>query len=333
MTVDASLDQARSIKIRWPKFNIVITAIMTGKNPTLVNLLFDKLPYRSLQSHALVSGDHLYHLVPAEPLIYTHPDHKVPNRALEPDGTVFLSGFQHLAIKYGTLTEDLPAAPCGYVVPGDIEKLKKAGSLLWEACNEASDAIEVIVWDASETEPKGHIPLALERTGATDKVKSLVREIHNETESSWSGISSDLEIIHQGRATSHAGSKGSYFATMVFINSEIRALGYWILNNILKTAETQPHFDLGHLISMYRVFVPTPAEFVGYVGAHFLCSINRKIDVILKETVEQMEDQQAAREDFLALMSALAQYVNLLNAQNLQLFPWNHGSEYPMYVD
>ncbi|KAH8433009.1 uncharacterized protein LDX57_010646 [Aspergillus melleus] len=238
-----------------------------------------------------------------------------------------------MAIKYGTLTEDLPAAPCGYVVSEDIEKLKKAGSLLWQACNEASDAIEVIVWDASEAEPQGHIPLALERTGVTDEVKSLVREIHDETESSWSGISSDLEIIHQGRASSHAGSKDSYFATMVFINSEVRALGYWILNNILKTAETQPHFNLEHLISMYRVFVPTPTEFVGYVGANFLCSVNRKIEVVLKEMIEQMEDQQAAREDFLALVSALARCVNMLNAQNLQLFPWKHGSEYPVYVD
>lgn len=81
---------------------------------------------------------------------------------------------------------------------------------------------------------------------------------------------------------------------------------------------------------MYRVFVPTPAEFVGYVGANFLCATNRKIDAVLNEKVEHMEDRTIAREDFLALISALAQYVNLLNAQNLQLFPWKHGTEYPV---
>lgn len=85
-----------------------------------------------------------------------------------------------MAIKYGTLTEGLPALPCGYVVPDDIEKLKKAGSLLWQAISETSDPTEVIVWDASKTEPEGYIPLALERTGVTDEVKELVREIHNE---------------------------------------------------------------------------------------------------------------------------------------------------------
>lgn len=72
MTVGTPLDQPRTIKVRWPKLDITITAIMTDKNPTLVNLLFEKLPYSSLQTHALVSGDHLYHLVPAEALIVCH---------------------------------------------------------------------------------------------------------------------------------------------------------------------------------------------------------------------------------------------------------------------
>lgn len=80
------------------------------------------------------------------------------------------------------------------------------------------------------------------------------------------------------------------------------------------------------------MFVHAPAEFVGYVGVHFLCSSNRKIDALLKDKVEGAEDKTVARKDFLALISALAQYVNLLNAQNLQLFPWHHGKEYPNYA-
>lgn len=73
MAVGTSLEQPRTIKIRWPRLNIMITAVMTERNPSLTNLLFEKLPYRSLQSHALVSGDHLYHLVPAEALIVCSP--------------------------------------------------------------------------------------------------------------------------------------------------------------------------------------------------------------------------------------------------------------------
>jgi hypothetical protein len=58
------------IKVKWPQLDITVTAIMNEQvNPSLVNLLYENLPYRSLQNHALVSGDHLYHLVPSEKLI------------------------------------------------------------------------------------------------------------------------------------------------------------------------------------------------------------------------------------------------------------------------
>jgi hypothetical protein len=69
-SIETSSILPRRIKIKWPQLNITVTAEMsTQLNPGLVGLLFDNLPYRSLQNHALVSGDHLYHLVPSERLI------------------------------------------------------------------------------------------------------------------------------------------------------------------------------------------------------------------------------------------------------------------------
>lgn len=59
----------RELRIKWPKLNVTITVKMHELNTALVDLLWDTLPYRSLQTHALVTGDHLYHLVPSEPLI------------------------------------------------------------------------------------------------------------------------------------------------------------------------------------------------------------------------------------------------------------------------
>jgi hypothetical protein len=61
---------ARRVNIKWPQLNLTVTAEMLCEvNLALVDLLFENLPYRSLQNHALVSGDHLYHLVPSEKLI------------------------------------------------------------------------------------------------------------------------------------------------------------------------------------------------------------------------------------------------------------------------
>ena len=136
--------------------------------------------------------------------------------------------------------------------------------------------------------------------------------------------------MHRGLAASRAGSKDSYFATMVFINGEIRPLGYNVLNNILKIAATQPDFGLQQLIVLYKVFASTPAEFVGYTGANFLWATYRSIESLINKSVVQNENTDEAREDFLAMIGAFAKYVNLLNADNLHTFPWRHTAEYPI---
>jgi hypothetical protein len=65
----SNTQQLRELKIKWPKFNLTVTVKLHELNSALVKLLLNTLPYRSLQTHALVTGDHLYHLVPSEPLI------------------------------------------------------------------------------------------------------------------------------------------------------------------------------------------------------------------------------------------------------------------------
>ncbi|KAJ5301910.1 hypothetical protein PENANT_c062G11603 [Penicillium antarcticum] len=329
MTKDNGSQPLRELKIRWPKLDVTVTARMHDLNTALVDLLWDTLPYRSLQTHAVVTGDHLYHLVPSEPLLYTNPEHKVPDRTQEPDGTVFLSKFQHLAIKYGRVTEHQPAAPCGNVIPEDLEKLRCVGNEIWKSQFETKDPIEVILWDGATPEPGvERLSLRLQRTGVTEEVKNVVQEIHQETDKSWSGVSHDVQIIHSGRASSKPGAKNSYFATMLFCNSEVRTLGYYHLDNILEIAVSNPEFDLKHLIMLYRKLVSTPAEFLGYIGQEYLHNSHRKVNELITLHVEKNPNQSDAREDLLAMVSVLAQYINLLNAQNLLMFPWKHTAEY-----
>lgn len=149
-------------------------------------------------------------------------------------------------------------------------------------------------------------------------------------EKSWSGISDNVKEIHSGRASSKPGSKDSYFAAMLFANSEVRTLGYYVFDNILKIAATHPEFDLKHLVILYRELVSAPAEFLGYVGTEFLHNSHHKINDLITLNVEKNTNQSEAREDLLAMVSVLAQYINLLNAQNLLLFPWKHTAEYPI---
>ncbi|GLA53307.1 hypothetical protein AnigIFM63604_010398 [Aspergillus niger] len=226
-----------------------------------------------------------------------------------------------MAIKYGLLSEYLPAAPCKFVIPEDKHKLPKAGNSLWHACYDTAQAINVVVWDATQSELTHYLPFQIRRTSARE-----------ETETSWSGLSQDLELIHKGLAPSGAGSKGSYYFTMVFLQGQIRALGYTVLNNLVRMAVIQPHFDLQHLVTMYRILASPIVEFCGYMGTGFLLEMHEKIDAAIKHSVENNPDKLEARGDFLAMIGAFGQYVTMLNAQNLQLFPWKLGAEYQIVL-
>lgn len=68
--------------------------------------------------------------LPSSTVYYTHTDYKVPNKTTEPDGTVFLSGLQHLAIKYCPLSYYRPAASCGHVIREDMPVLRDAGQAI-----------------------------------------------------------------------------------------------------------------------------------------------------------------------------------------------------------
>ncbi len=67
------------------------------------------------------------------------------------------------------------------MIPEDLPKLCWLGNELWKNQFETKNPIEVVLWDASmpEPDPKS-LSLRLQRTGVTQEVKGLVKEIHEE---------------------------------------------------------------------------------------------------------------------------------------------------------
>ena len=121
----------REVEIEWRPIGITVTAQLFDRpNRDLSDLFWQSLPYNALQNHALVSGHHLYHLVPRVELIGAQAETK-EDRTKSPDGTLFLSQLQHLAIKYGPLSEYIPAAPVGRVIPDHLPLLRAAGRAWW----------------------------------------------------------------------------------------------------------------------------------------------------------------------------------------------------------
>lgn len=308
----------REVEIEWLPIGITVTArLFDQQNRGLGDLFWRSLPYNALQNHALVSGRHLYHLIPLVDLLYTPADSK-EDRTRSPDGTLFVSQLQHLAIKYGPLSEYIPAAPVGCVIPEHLPLLREVGQACWQATFRSKQIVEVRVRRSGEETgayqlrwPDGELPA---------QVEALVARIRSETERIWIAPPDEIVRLHAGQIASQAGSYEQYFSTLVFLNGETRPLGYCALNGLVRMCVNRD-ISLETLRAMTANFIRTPAEFLGYVGLDTLWQLTQ-------ETLEVLP-QLRSKQEYLLLVGALALYANVLNTWNLQYFPWQHGVDYP----
>ncbi|MFE9397032.1 hypothetical protein [Streptomyces flavidovirens] len=298
----------RQIEIAWPDLGITVTAELDERNRELADALWESLPYRSLQGHALVAGEHLYHVAPIHELVHMHPSHRIADRREAPDGTVFLSGLQHLGIKYGELTEPMPAAPVGQIRSEDIPALLKAGQAIWDAVYSTKKQILVEVRKAGTA--GGHrIPRL---TAADAEADQLIRDVHTETERIWLSEPVELGDMHRGWIPSGAGTRGTVLPTLLFVNGETRPLGYASYGGLARGAVGDMPLD--SLRQMARLLVGVPAEFLGYCGLEKLWAFTQRFLSCL---------DHLDRDDFLAVTQHMALYINCLGGWNLHLFPWD----------
>jgi hypothetical protein len=298
------------IEIDWPSLGLTVTADLDDRNARLAQALLDVLPYRSLQGHALIAGYYLYHVTPIHSIFQLPTPHRVDRRTL-PDGTLFGSRLQHFGIRYGTLTEPMPATPIGRIDPADLDALTEAGRATWDSVYSSKKPIIAEVRHAGR--PGGH---NLPRLAATDPVADrLIADIHAETTRAWLEPPAELLDLHDGRIRSGAGSYGTTMTTMLFVNGESRPLGYSVYGGLIKAASENLPMDALH--HMTRILAGTPGEFLAYCGLETLGHFTTRLLACL--------DRLHTRDDFIAVMAHMALYVHCLGGWNLQLFPWHLG--------
>lgn len=313
-----SEENMRQIEIEWVQLNTkVVATLAEDKNPELCDLLWNYLPYSSIQHHALISGQHLYHYDPIVESFFA-PAKMKQSRSQSPDGTVFLSYLQHLSIKYGFLTEDLPAAPVARVIPEHIEALKKAGAAIWNSTFKTKQLIEVRVSRKGEGHPSTY---RIPKPGrvASPRLQALIDEITAETQSIWLEPPREVVGLFNGNIASGAGAYNQYFSTMVFVNGEERALAYNALGGLLKSCK-RSDISLAALQQITPNFVLVPAEFLGYCGLTKLAEFATRM-------VSLLGDLQS-KDEYAVVLSALTMYANKLNGWNLHYFPWIYGKEH-----
>ncbi|MET9486139.1 hypothetical protein [Nocardia sp. NPDC006630] len=301
---------ARQLEIAWPDLDITVTADLDGRNGELADALWEALPYRSLQGHALVAGSHLYHVAPIPSLLHLPASTRIADRRDAPDGTVFCSALQHVGIKYGPLSEPMAASPVGRIRSEDMSALREAGQAIWDSVYSTKQPILAEVRRAGTA--GGHrIP---HLTAADPDANRLIHDVYTETERIWLSEPAELVDLHQGRIPSGAGSFDTVLPTLLFVNGETRPLGYATYGGLVRAAVADMPMDSLH--QMARLLIGIPAEFLGYCGLETLWSFTQSFLACL---------DQLDRDDFLAVVSQLALYVNCLGGWNLHLFPWDAG--------
>lgn len=313
------------MKITWSPLDLSVVAELDQRNPALADALWDALPYRSLQGHALVAGRHLYHVAPIHHLLHLQGRHRVDRRTV-PDGTIFCSRLQHLGIKYGELTEPMAATPVGRVVAEDLEVLAEAGAAVWDAVYSTKEPVQVEVRRAGQQPPSpDDHRRRIRRLPASDPgLDELISDLHAETERIWLQAPAELVDLHEGRIASGAGSYDTTLTTMLFVNGETRPLGYNVYGALVRAAHQG--MPLPPLREMTRLLAGVPAEFLAYCG---LARLGEFTDRLLGCLKHLDPDRNDSRDDFIAVMAHMALYLNCLGSWNLHLFPWHLGDHLP----
>lgn len=130
------------IAINWEALGISIRAeLLRSINPIICEKFYESLPYKSIQSHAVVAGGQMY--CPYR-LIVDAKDCNTENMAAQAMGRINMElDFQYLSINYGEITEAVPAVAILQVVDEDIDKLRDIGQRVWENLLNNNDYIVV----------------------------------------------------------------------------------------------------------------------------------------------------------------------------------------------
>ncbi|MFF3342180.1 hypothetical protein ACFYWW_26220, partial [Streptomyces flavidovirens] len=124
----------------------------------------------------------------------------------------------------------------------------------------------------------------------------------------------ELGDMHRGWIPSGAGTRETVLPTLLFVNGETRPLGYASYGGLVRGAVGGMPLD--SLRQMARLLVGVPAEFLGYCGLEKLWAFTQRFLSCL---------DHLDRDDFLAVVSQMALYINCLGGWNLHLFPWDTG--------
>jgi Cucumopine synthase C-terminal helical bundle domain len=152
-----------------------------------------------------------------------------------------------------------------------------------------------------------------------EEIARLRKEVDNRTQSIWLEEPDEIKKLRMGTGENGAGSYGQYFTTYVFVDGEVRALGYLCYGSIL-SALSDEEYALHHIRGMAKRLLPVCAEFLGYCGLESLWNFTQRY----LEAIEECE----AREEIRELTRSMMFYVNRMHGWLHFYAPWGLGTQF-----
>lgn len=127
------MSNEKTIEIEWQTLGIKIEAKPLTYNRKLYDAFCNTLPFKTIQLHAMVTGEDMYSYCPVSIVEYQNLIEKKVKINEGPVGTVCWSGLGLVAIIYGPCAEPLTTQPIAEVPEKFHDDLKRAGRAAWES--------------------------------------------------------------------------------------------------------------------------------------------------------------------------------------------------------
>ncbi|WP_158736792.1 hypothetical protein [Alteribacillus sp. YIM 98480] len=137
------------IELSWPLLHETIRArLLTEFHADLCAEIRDTLPFKSIQSHAVVAGKQMY--FPYR-LLPSSKSFQYEKMNAQPLGRINIElDFQYIAMSYGPMTEPVSALPIAQVIDEDIEKLCTVGEKVWHNLLYSENYIQVLMRESGD---------------------------------------------------------------------------------------------------------------------------------------------------------------------------------------
>jgi hypothetical protein len=131
-------------QVEWPKLGIRLEAAPLPYNQKFFEHFWNSLPFKTIQLHAMVTGEDMYSYCPVSPIEYMHlVEKRLPINEVPP-GYITWSALGLVAVVYGPCTEPLRTQPIAEIPKRFHEDLKRAGRATWESIFNTKEKLVVV---------------------------------------------------------------------------------------------------------------------------------------------------------------------------------------------